>query len=57
MSTQQVLEIVKARGMSVILKDGQPVLRTNGKNDAATDRLFAVLKWHRDRIIELLKRT
>lgn len=52
MSTQQLLEIVKRRGLQIVLVDGRPVLR--GERNAATPRLLAVLKRHRERIVDLL---
>ena len=56
MSTEQVLDIVKRRGMEVALEDGRPVLKRNGSKDGVTAALLAVLTRHRDRIIQLLTR-
>lgn len=54
MSTQEVLEIVRKRGLSIYIKDGQPVLKTNGKSGEATPELLNVLTLHRERIIEAM---
>ena len=57
MSTEKVLAIVKDRGLKVFLgEDGRPMLARNGNGEAVTDALLAVLKRHRERIIEVLKR-
>jgi hypothetical protein len=56
MSTRELLRIVKERGLSIELRDGRPVLIRNGKDAAVTDKLLAVLKIHRDRIIKDLSR-
>lgn len=56
MTTPEVLEIVKARGLQVVLSEGRPVLRRPNGNDGVTDALLAVLKRHRERIIEHLRR-
>ncbi len=55
MSTEELLQIVKDRGLSVAIQDGQPVLRPAG-SPAATARLMAVLKLHRERIVAQLTR-
>ena len=52
MTTQKLLEIVHERGLKIELRDGRPVLIRNGNNDAVTDKLLAVLKIHRERIIQ-----
>lgn len=54
MTTQQVLEIVKKRGLKIVITDGRPVLKRPAGNDAVTDKLLAVLKRHRERIVSLL---
>lgn len=57
MNTEKVLAIVKDRGLKVFLADdGRPVLARNGHGEAVTDALLAVLKRHREKIIEHLKR-
>lgn len=56
MSTEQLLKIVKDRGLSIAIKEGRPVLVNAANNPAVTDKLLAVLKRHRDRIIDLLSR-
>lgn len=57
MTTQQVLDIVRDRGLRVFLgDDGRPRLARNGQDGAVTDALLAVLRRHRERIIEALKR-
>ena len=53
MTTRELLEIVKSRGMEIYIKDGNPLLRRNG--NPATEKLMAVLKRHRERIIEMVK--
>lgn len=56
MTTDELLKIVEERGLRIELKEGRPVLvRPEGKGDV-TDRLLAVLKVHRDWIIERLKK-
>jgi hypothetical protein len=57
MSTQEVLRIVKDRGLSINLKDGQPLLCRPQGSVAVTDSLLSVLKIHRQRIIDILKAT
>jgi len=54
MSTRQVLDIVKARGLRIDLVDGRPVIRCTDRT-AVTDALLSVLKIHREKIIEALK--
>lgn len=56
MSTRQVLEFCKERGLTVALKDGVPVLKEASNNPKATEKLRAVLKIHRERIIEILSK-
>jgi hypothetical protein len=54
MTTDELLQLVEARGLKVVLKDGQPVLvRTRG-NEGVTDSLLKVLKRHRAWIIAKL---
>lgn len=53
MTTDEVLKIVKERGLTVELRDGRPHLIGSGPE--VTDRLLAVLKLHREWIIERLK--
>jgi hypothetical protein len=55
MTTAQVLAIVKDRGMEINLKDGQPLLTRNGYPIEKLGPLRAVLKFHRERIIAILK--
>ena len=55
MSTKQLMEIVKQRGLRIELKDGRPVLMKPDGNGGVTDQLLKVLKFHRERIIEILK--
>jgi hypothetical protein len=59
MTTEQVLEIVKERELRLFLKDGNPVIDRNGAGEHGkkiTDALLSVLKIHRERIIEILKK-
>lgn len=56
MTTDELLEIVKARGLRIVLKDGRPVLQPINGREGVTDKLMAVLTIHRERIIERLKR-
>lgn len=57
MSTQEVLKIVEARGLSIVLDNGRPVIkRARDNHGAITDKLLAVLKRHRERIIAHLSR-
>jgi hypothetical protein len=56
MSTSKLLQIVKARGLRLELRDGRPVI-VKGVGDHCTDKLLAVLKIHREKIIEALKKT
>lgn len=55
MSTREVLAIVEALGLRIVLQDGRPVLKRPDGNDGVTDNLLAVLKRHRERIIEHLR--
>jgi hypothetical protein len=55
MTTDELLRIVEQRGLRVVLKDGQPVICGAKSNPAATERLLAVLRLHRERIIAMLK--
>lgn len=55
MSTRDVLEIVKERGLKIELKEGRPVLVKPEGNTEATPALLHVLTIHRERIIEILK--
>ena len=56
MTTKEVLEILKARGIRVVLEDGRPVLKSPPAG-SVTPELLAVLKFHRQWIIEMLKRS
>lgn len=57
MSTPELMQLVKDRGLRIKLSsDGRPVLDGAAGNPAVTDRLLAVLKIHRERIVELLKK-
>ncbi len=56
MSTQELMSIVKDRGLDITLKDGQPILQRPNGNANVTDELMRVLKHHRDRIVALLSR-
>lgn len=55
MSTDEVLAIVKERGLKIELRGERPVLVAPEKSPEVTDKLLAVLKVHRERIIERLK--
>lgn len=55
MTTTELLAIVKDRGLKIELKDGRPVLVRPPGSDGTTDKLLAVLKRHRERIIDMLK--
>jgi hypothetical protein len=55
-TTTELLKIVEGRGLSIRIENGRPLLRRTGSPGAVTDKLLAVLKLHRDRIIELLSR-
>jgi hypothetical protein len=56
MTTDQVLGIVKERGLKIELRDDRPVLVGAANNREVTDKLLAVLKVHREWIIERLKK-
>jgi hypothetical protein len=53
MTTRELLIIVERRGMRVVVEDGRPILLRQGSKDGVTDRLLAVLKRHREKIIAL----
>lgn len=53
MTTEELLEEVRARGLKVVLADGEPRLR--GDRSRLSPTLLAVLKWHRPAIVERLK--
>lgn len=54
MTTRELLAIATQRGLTIRLKDGQPVISSNGHKEEVTAKLLAVLKNHRARIITLL---
>jgi hypothetical protein len=54
MTTQKLLEIVRNRGLDIVLKDGRPVIVPGKHRHQVTDKLLAVLRFHRERIIALL---
>lgn len=54
MTTERFMEIVLDRGLYFRLKDGE--LEICGEPEGMTPKLLAVLKWHRERIIDLLSR-
>jgi hypothetical protein len=56
MTTNELLDIVKSRGLKIVLIDGRPVLEGARGNPAVTDNLLSVLRIHRDRIKEGLER-
>jgi hypothetical protein len=56
MTTESLLALVQERGLRIELRDGRPVLVGAANNPEATDKLLAVLKIHREWIIERLKR-
>lgn len=55
MTTRELLAIVEGRGLKIVLKNGEPVLRKPDGSDAVTDNLMAALKVHRQWIIEHLR--
>ena len=56
MSTTEVLESVKRRGLNVTLKEGRPVLQKPEGSKEVTAALLHVLTIHRERIIEVLSK-
>lgn len=56
MSTKELLSIVKERGLSLVLKDGRPVIVGRREAGQVTDALLACLKRHREKIIEELSK-
>lgn len=54
MTTEDVLKIVEKRGLKIALRNGQPVLEKAAGSASVTDELLAVLKFHRQRIIDKL---
>jgi hypothetical protein len=56
MTTREVLEIAKARGLKIVLDDDRPVIQRKKGDPAVTDKLLSVLRIHRERIIDMLKR-
>ncbi len=54
MTTQEVLGIVKERGMKIIIKDGKPMISKPPENHELTDTLLKVLAIHRERIVAIL---
>jgi hypothetical protein len=56
MTTAQLMAIVAERGLSIALKDGRPVLQQCAGKPEVTAELLAVLKFHREKIIEILKK-
>jgi hypothetical protein len=56
MTTKEVLEIVKARGLKIVLDGDRPIIQRKKGDPSVTDNLLSVLRIHRERIIEILKR-
>ena len=57
MTTNELLDIVKARGLKIVLdNDSRPVLKDAVGNPAVTGNLLSVLRIHRDRILKILNR-
>lgn len=56
MTTKQLLAIVEERGLKIVLQDGRPVLKRPQGNEGVTDKLLAVLKYHREQIIRELQK-
>ncbi len=56
MTTDQLLAIVKERGLKIELRGDRPVLVAPENSPEVSDKLLAVLKVHREWIIERLKR-
>ena len=54
MSTENVLKIVKERGLVIEIREGRLVITNGANNPAVTDNLLKVLKRHRERIVALL---
>jgi hypothetical protein len=54
MTTQKVMEIVRDRGLEIVLKDGRPVIVPGNNRHQVTDELLAVLRIHRERIVAKL---
>jgi hypothetical protein len=58
MTTAKLLELIKARGLTIALKNGRPVLE-KANREQVTDALLAVLANpklpHRERIIKMLE--
>ena len=54
MTTTALLKIVKDRGLKIALKEGQPCLVGAAGDPQLTDELLAVLRIHREWIIEQL---
>jgi len=55
MTTQELLRIAADRGLNIILSEGRPVIAPGCEKAAVTGELLAVLKIHRERIIEILR--
>lgn len=56
MTTKELLDIVKQRGLLIVLQEGRPILQRPPGNDKVTDKLLSVLKIHRERIIQELSK-
>lgn len=56
MTTKELLDIVKERGLSVVLREGKPLLVRPTTCDRVSDKLLKVLGIHRERIIGLLQK-
>lgn len=52
MTTEELLEEVRSRGLDVVLADGQP--RVRGDRTRLSPTLLAVLRWHKGAIVERL---
>ncbi len=49
MTTDEILQEIQARGLTVAVKEGRPILR--GSKVLASPPLMAAIKWHRDEIV------
>jgi hypothetical protein len=54
MTTRELLKLVEGRGLKLGLVEGRPVLLRAAGNPAVTDKLLAVLRIHRERIVREL---
>jgi hypothetical protein len=55
LTTKELMEIVKQRGLRIVIVDGQLIIKKPVGNENVTDELVRVLKRRKEQIIAFLK--